>query len=188
MAPACRFAIRCVAEPLASDGRACRGLRREILEGSRPAARLSTGCASPIHLERFGALVLHPDGINLKAICFAEQLTGEACARSSACRSWAGSNDYRAIGQRTRGFDWQEEQTAMQFMLMIYEDEKVYGPNKSAPAMQEIVAKHMAFSRELGSRRVGGGGLRATTSATTVRTTNSVGPTVRHRSNGGRRL
>ena len=60
----------------------------------------------------------------------------------------------------------------MQFMLMIYEDEKVYGPNQSAPAMQEIVAKHMAFSRELGSRRVGGGGLRATTSATTVRTTN----------------
>jgi len=60
----------------------------------------------------------------------------------------------------------------MQFMLMIYEDEKVYGPNKSGPAMQEIVGKHMAFSSELGALRVSGGGLRATTSATTVRTTN----------------
>jgi len=60
----------------------------------------------------------------------------------------------------------------MQYMLLIYEDERIYGPNKSGPAMQEIVAKHMAFTKELGAKRVGGGGLRATSAATTVRTAN----------------
>ena len=57
----------------------------------------------------------------------------------------------------------------MQYILLIYEDEKVYGPDKSGPAMQEIVAKHMAFSRELGSVRIGGAGLKGTAAATTVR-------------------
>ena len=38
----------------------------------------------------------------------------------------------------------------MQFMLLIYEDESIYGPGKNGPAMQQIVAKHMAFNRELG--------------------------------------
>ena len=60
----------------------------------------------------------------------------------------------------------------MQYMLLIYEDERLYGPNKSGPAMQEIVAKHMAFNKELGARRVGGAGLQATSAATTVRTGN----------------
>jgi hypothetical protein len=58
----------------------------------------------------------------------------------------------------------------MQFMLLIYEDESVYGPGKNGPAMQQIVAKHMTFNRELGAVRVGGAGLKSTSSATTVRT------------------
>jgi hypothetical protein len=59
----------------------------------------------------------------------------------------------------------------VQFMLLIYEDESIYGPGKNGPAMQQIVAKHMAFNRELGGIRIGGAGLKSTTSATTVRTT-----------------
>jgi hypothetical protein len=59
----------------------------------------------------------------------------------------------------------------VQFMLLIYEDESIYGPGKDGPAMQQIVAKHMAFSRELGAVRVGGAGLKSTPSATTVCTT-----------------
>ena len=62
----------------------------------------------------------------------------------------------------------------MQYMLLIYEDEKVYGPDKNGPAIQEIVAKHIAFNKELGSARVGGAGLKATTAATTVRTSKGV--------------
>ncbi len=62
----------------------------------------------------------------------------------------------------------------MQYMLLIYEDEKVYGPDKNGPAIQEIVAKHMAFNKELGSARVGGAGLKATAAATTVRTSKGV--------------
>jgi hypothetical protein len=56
-------------------------------------------------------------------------------------------------------------------MLLIYEDESIYGPGKNGPAMQQIVAKHIAFNRELGAIRIGGAGLKSTTSATTVRTT-----------------
>jgi len=61
----------------------------------------------------------------------------------------------------------------MQYMLLIYENEKIYGPEKSGPLMQQVVAKHMAFNRELGSARIGGAGLKATATATTVRTSNS---------------
>jgi hypothetical protein len=58
----------------------------------------------------------------------------------------------------------------MQYMLLIYEDERVYGgPEKNGPALQEMIAKHMAFAPTLGSARVGGGGLKGTASATTVR-------------------
>ena len=60
----------------------------------------------------------------------------------------------------------------MHYMLLIYEDETVYGPDKSGPATREIIAKHMAFGAELGPRRVSGAGLKATSAATTVRTTN----------------
>jgi hypothetical protein len=59
----------------------------------------------------------------------------------------------------------------MQYMLMIYEDERVYGPGKGGSAMSDMVAKHMALGRELGALRVGGAGLKNTDSATTVRTT-----------------
>jgi hypothetical protein len=58
----------------------------------------------------------------------------------------------------------------MQYMLLIYEDERVYGPDKNGPAIQEIVAKHVEFNKELGSTRVAGAGLRSTEAATTVRT------------------
>jgi hypothetical protein len=60
----------------------------------------------------------------------------------------------------------------MQYLLMIYEDERIYGPGKGGAAMSEIVPRHMAFSKELGAARVGGAGLKSTASATTVRTTN----------------
>jgi hypothetical protein len=58
----------------------------------------------------------------------------------------------------------------MQYVLLIYSDERIYGPSKAGPALEEAVAKHMAFTRELGARRVGGAGLKGTASATTVRT------------------
>jgi hypothetical protein len=60
----------------------------------------------------------------------------------------------------------------MQYMLLIYEDESLYGnAGKVGPALQEIVAKHMAFNRDLGAVRVAGAGLKGTATATTVRTT-----------------
>ncbi|MGH6834335.1 MAG: YciI family protein [Methylocella sp.] len=60
----------------------------------------------------------------------------------------------------------------MQYALLVYEDEAIYGPDKSGPALQEIVAKHMAFTRDLGATRIGGAGLKGTAAATTVRTSN----------------
>jgi hypothetical protein len=60
----------------------------------------------------------------------------------------------------------------IQYALFIYEDEKLYGPDKNGPAIQEIVAKHMAFNRELSAARVGGAGLKGTRAPTTVRTSN----------------
>jgi hypothetical protein len=58
----------------------------------------------------------------------------------------------------------------MQYALLIYEDETGYGPDQNGTAMEEIVAKHMAFSRDLGAVRRGGSGLKSTLTATTVRT------------------
>ncbi|HEX4153207.1 MAG TPA: YciI family protein [Steroidobacteraceae bacterium] len=58
----------------------------------------------------------------------------------------------------------------MQYALLIYEDESVYGPGKSGEATQKIAARHLEFSRDLGASRLGGAGLKATSSATTVRT------------------
>lgn len=57
----------------------------------------------------------------------------------------------------------------MQYMLLIYEDERIYGPDKSGPEIQEIVARHMVFNKGLGTARVGGAGLKTTTAATTAR-------------------
>ena len=59
----------------------------------------------------------------------------------------------------------------MQYALVVYEDETIYGPNKEGPVFQECFAKHRAFSAELGSARVGGAGLKSTATATTVRAT-----------------
>ncbi len=59
----------------------------------------------------------------------------------------------------------------MQYMLLIYEDEAIYGEDKDNPAPQEIVQKHRAFAESLGATFVGGGGLKPTQTATTVRTT-----------------
>jgi len=61
----------------------------------------------------------------------------------------------------------------MQYMLLIYEDERNYGgAQKNGPALQEMVAKHRAFAPTLGSARQGGAGLKGTASATTVRAAN----------------
>ena len=59
----------------------------------------------------------------------------------------------------------------MQYLLLIYEDETVYGPDKHGEAMNQVVAGHMAFGQELGAKRLGGAGLQNTPTATTVRTT-----------------
>lgn len=58
----------------------------------------------------------------------------------------------------------------MQYLLLIYEDERVYGPDKQGEAMNKVVAGHMALSQSLGAKRLAGAGLRNTTAATTVRT------------------
>ncbi len=62
----------------------------------------------------------------------------------------------------------------MQYMLMLYEDETIYGADKTGPAMQQVVPKHMALVAELGSRRISGAGLKGTPAATTVRTVHGV--------------
>lgn len=58
----------------------------------------------------------------------------------------------------------------MKYALLIYEDENQYGPDKAGPRLQEMVGKHMTFTQELGARRIGGAGLKATPTATTVHT------------------
>jgi hypothetical protein len=60
----------------------------------------------------------------------------------------------------------------MQYMMLIYEDERVYGDegDKQGEALNQIVAGHMAFSQDLGPKRLGGAGLQQTSTATTVRT------------------
>ena len=60
----------------------------------------------------------------------------------------------------------------MQYALLIYENEQVYGADKTGPAMQDIIARHMTFSQHVGAARIGGAGLRGTRSATTLRTAN----------------
>jgi hypothetical protein len=60
----------------------------------------------------------------------------------------------------------------MQYMLLIYEDESVFGDEKNSPLLEEIVQRHQAFAAELAAEGVirGGEGLKGTDSATTVRT------------------
>jgi len=62
----------------------------------------------------------------------------------------------------------------MKYALLIYDDERAYGVDKNGPAMQEIVAKHMVFGKELGAARLGGAGLKNTAAATTIRTVQGV--------------
>ncbi len=58
----------------------------------------------------------------------------------------------------------------MHYMLLIYEDERIYGDKTDDPALLEIVGKHRAFAEGLGSAMRGGAGLRSVATATTVRT------------------
>ncbi len=58
----------------------------------------------------------------------------------------------------------------MQYMLLIYEDERIYGDKTDNPALLEIVGKHRAFAQGLGGAMRGGAGLRSSETATTVRT------------------
>lgn len=57
----------------------------------------------------------------------------------------------------------------MQYALLIYANEAHYDPDKNNAAVQDIVRRHMAFSQELGPKRIGGSGLKGTATATTVR-------------------
>ncbi len=58
----------------------------------------------------------------------------------------------------------------MQYLLMIYEDESVYGPEKQGDALNKVVAGHITLSQSLGPKRLAGAGLKNTAAATTVRT------------------
>ena len=58
----------------------------------------------------------------------------------------------------------------MQYALLIYEDESVYGGEKQGPKLQAIVGQHMELTKSLGSRWIGGCGLAGTETATTIRT------------------
>jgi hypothetical protein len=55
-------------------------------------------------------------------------------------------------------------------MLLIYEDERIYGPDRDSPVALERRAQHIAYSRELGATRLGGSGLKDSSAATTIRT------------------
>ena len=66
----------------------------------------------------------------------------------------------------------------MQYMLLIYEDERLFGEDKDNDALQVIVGKHVAFAQSLGDRLKDGSGLKGTATATTVRT--SAGAKVIH--------
>ncbi|MDB5446144.1 MAG: hypothetical protein JWQ97_1461 [Phenylobacterium sp.] len=66
----------------------------------------------------------------------------------------------------------------MQYLMLIYEDESVYGPEKQGEAMNQVVAGHMALSQSLGAKRLAGAGLQNTPNATTVRTAADGGKTL----------
>jgi hypothetical protein len=83
--------------------------------------------------------------------------------RGAPARLWAGSaDDWEA--QHSQGAD------KMQYMLLIYEDERVFGENKNNERMQKIVEEHIAFAGSLGPTLKAGAGLKNTATATTVRT------------------
>lgn len=55
----------------------------------------------------------------------------------------------------------------MKYALLIYQNESEAALEEGSPA---IVARHMAFNRDLGVKRLGGSGLKPTRTATTLRT------------------
>ncbi len=57
----------------------------------------------------------------------------------------------------------------MKYLLTIYENEATYNDGTGA-AMGAIIAKHMAFSQEIGPVMLNGAGLQPVATATTVRT------------------
>lgn len=59
----------------------------------------------------------------------------------------------------------------MQYALLIYEDEKVYGDDGFNAVTQEVVGRHMTFGQKNGDAIRGGQWLQHTGTATTVRTT-----------------
>jgi hypothetical protein len=59
----------------------------------------------------------------------------------------------------------------MQYVLLIYEDEAVYGgPERHGEALSRVAPGHRELVRTLGPRRLAGAGLKGTGAATTVRT------------------
>jgi len=61
----------------------------------------------------------------------------------------------------------------MKYALLVYENEQVYGgADVTLPTRQKMFAEHMTFQKEMGGANYAGAGLKETSSATTVRTTN----------------
>lgn len=62
----------------------------------------------------------------------------------------------------------------MQYLLMIFEDETIYGDDADSQAWQDIVAAHGALAAEMEAAGVlrGGAGLMGTKMATTIRRRN----------------
>jgi hypothetical protein len=58
----------------------------------------------------------------------------------------------------------------MKFMLLVYEDEKIYDQDPPSPALAGIMEKYDAFAKSLGSKLFSGMGLQGTSAAISVRT------------------
>ena len=41
----------------------------------------------------------------------------------------------------------------MQYALLIYENESIFGPGNARPKLQDVVGRHVQFAQELGARR-----------------------------------
>src|ERR1700722_16720375 len=74
----------------------------------------------------------------------------------------------------------------MQYALLIYRPETALGPEGNT-ALSELLARHVAFTRDLGPTRIGGAGLKSTASATTARTQCADRPHAGWRKDGPRR-
>lgn len=57
----------------------------------------------------------------------------------------------------------------MQFLLLLYEDESVYGPNKNGPVVKEMLPRHIAFREDVGAARLGSAALECEATTTSVR-------------------